>query len=68
MTKSSHATSFCPLRGLYVPYLPKVYPRYLHHLFKANEMTGMTLATIHNLYAMIERMRSYREKIMKDEI
>jgi queuine tRNA-ribosyltransferase len=41
---------------------------YLHHLFKAHEMTGYTLATIHNLHAMITRMRLYREAILEDRI
>jgi queuine tRNA-ribosyltransferase len=41
---------------------------YLHHLFKAREMTCMTLATIHNLHFMVELMRDYRQKILNDEI
>lgn len=41
---------------------------YLHHLFKAYEMTAYTLATIHNLRFMIDLMHSYREKILQDEI
>lgn len=41
---------------------------YIHHLFKAHEMTAYTLATIHNLRFMIDLMHSYREKIVRDEI
>ncbi len=41
---------------------------YLHHLFKANEMTGYTLATIHNLHFMMNLMAEYREKILHDEL
>lgn len=41
---------------------------YLHHLFKAREMTCMTLATIHNLHFMVKWMRSYRQKILDSEI
>jgi len=41
---------------------------YLHHLFKAREMTCMTLATIHNLYFMVNLMQRYRQKILRDEI
>jgi queuine tRNA-ribosyltransferase len=41
---------------------------FLHHLFKAREMTCMTLATIHNLHFMIQLMQRYREKILRDEI
>ena len=35
---------------------------YLHHLFKCKEISGLQLATIHNLHFMVELMRSYREK------
>jgi queuine tRNA-ribosyltransferase len=41
---------------------------YLHHLFKAKELSGLTLATIHNLYFMVNLMRDYREKILRDEV
>ncbi len=41
---------------------------YVHHLFKANELTAYTLATIHNLHFMVELMKHYREKILMDEI
>jgi queuine tRNA-ribosyltransferase len=41
---------------------------YLHHLFKAKEMTGYTLATIHNLHFMICLMRKMRAAILEDLI
>ncbi len=41
---------------------------YIHHLFKASEMTGYTLATIHNLHFMVQLMAEYRQKILNDEI
>ncbi len=41
---------------------------YLHHLFKAKEMTGYTLASLHNLYFMVELMKKYRDAILRDEI
>lgn len=37
---------------------------YLHHLFKSHELTGYTLATVHNVYYMVQLMRSYRERIL----
>ena len=37
---------------------------YLHHLYKAKEMTGYTLATIHNLQFMVDLMAGYRQKIL----
>jgi queuine tRNA-ribosyltransferase len=41
---------------------------YIHHLFKAHEMTGYTLATIHNLKFMTTLMNNYRDAILRDEI
>lgn len=41
---------------------------YLHHLFKANEPTAVTLATTHNLHYMGWLMQSLREKILNDEL
>jgi queuine tRNA-ribosyltransferase len=41
---------------------------YLHHLFKANELTAYQLATVHNLHFMVDLMRETREKILRDEI
>jgi queuine tRNA-ribosyltransferase len=41
---------------------------YLHHLFKAHELSSMTLATIHNLHFMCELMKTYRENILTNQI
>lgn len=41
---------------------------YIHHLFKAREMTAYTLATIHNLHFMVELMKQYRQSIHEDRI
>jgi queuine tRNA-ribosyltransferase len=41
---------------------------YLHHLFKAKELTAYTLSSIHNLHFMIDYMKNVREKILNDEI
>ena len=41
---------------------------YIHHLFKAKELVGFTLATIHNLYFMIKLMKEYQQAILNDEI
>ena len=48
--------------------MPKFTRAYFHHLFKANEMTGYTLASIHNLHFMVQFMAAYRNKILNDEI
>jgi len=39
---------------------------YIHHLFLADEMTGMRLASIHNLYFMLDLMRKTRQAILED--
>lgn len=41
---------------------------YLHHLFKAHEVTGHYLATIHNLTFMVKLMKQYRQAIMEDRL
>jgi queuine tRNA-ribosyltransferase len=41
---------------------------YLHHLFKAKEMTAYTLASIHNIHFMVQLMADYRRKILEGEI
>lgn len=41
---------------------------YLHHLFKASEVTGHILATIHNLHFMVQLMAKYRAAILNDEL
>lgn len=41
---------------------------YLHHLFKAKELTFYTLSSIHNLHFMVDLLNNYRKKIMENEI
>lgn len=41
---------------------------YLHHLFKAKEITGLTLATMHNIRYMMRLMAAYRNAIVQGEI
>lgn len=41
---------------------------YLHHLFKAHELSYFTLSTIHNIHFMTNMMRKIREKILEDLI
>jgi len=40
---------------------------YLHHLFAAEEMSTMRLASIHNLHFMLDLMRQAREAIKEDK-
>lgn len=37
---------------------------YVQHLFKAHEMTGYTLASIHNIAHMVERVKMYRQAVL----
>ena len=39
---------------------------YLHHLFNAQEMSAMRLASIHNLHLMIDLMKQARQAILED--
>lgn len=41
---------------------------YLHHLYKANEMVGYTLASIHNLHFMVKLMENYRSLIANGDL
>jgi queuine tRNA-ribosyltransferase len=41
---------------------------YIHHLFKAHEGVAHTLASIHNLYFMVQLMQQYREHILNGDV
>ncbi len=41
---------------------------YIHHLFKAKEMTGLALASLHNLHFMIKLMKNYQRAILEDKV
>lgn len=41
---------------------------YIHHLFKAREMTGLILATVHNIHFMVNLMKQYQQNILDDKI
>lgn len=69
VTKSSYAQTFSPPEeGCQCPTCQQFSLSYLHHLFKANEMTSLTLATIHNLHFMVDLMRSHREHILNGDL
>ncbi len=66
---SAHKRAFKPIDENCACTVCKNYTRaYLHHLFKAKEMTGYALSTIHNLHFMVELMREYRERIAQGEL
>lgn len=41
---------------------------YLHHLFKANEILGGHLASLHNLWTIVNYTKKLREKILSDSL
>ncbi len=64
-----HKLSFEPIDADCHCFVCQNYSRaYLHHLFKAKEMTAYSLASLHNLHFMVQLMAEYREKILRDEI
>jgi queuine tRNA-ribosyltransferase len=67
--KSENRNNFGPIQKNCTCYTCKNYTAaYLHHLFKANEISGLVLATIHNLHFMVQLMKNYREQILADNI
>ena len=61
LTRAQYRRDFRPLDENCTCYTCQHYSRaYLHHLFKAKEMVGMTLATIHNEHftvSLVDRIR-----------
>lgn len=67
--QSCYKESFRPIdENCTCPTCQKYTLAYLHHLFKAHEITGLVLASVHNIHYMMERMRWYRERICADEL
>ena len=67
ITKACYATQFSPIEASCTcPTCMKFSLAYLHHLFKARELTSMNLATIHNIHFMVQHMRTCQELILKD--
>lgn len=66
---SSCKNEFCPIDDTCTCVVCQRYTRaYIHHLFKAKEMTGYTLASIHNLHFMVQLMASYRQRILEGQL
>ena len=64
---AAHATSDEPLDpGCACPACRTASRAYLRHLFNVGELTGMTLATIHNLTYFQDLMREARAAILED--
>ena len=69
LTKGSQSSFFQPIDANCSCYTCRHFTvAYLSHLFKAREITALTLTTIHNLHFMVQLMSSYREAIASDRI
>jgi queuine tRNA-ribosyltransferase len=67
--KRDHANHFAPIESECSCWTCSHFSlAYLHHLFKAREVTAHTLATIHNLHFMVKLMERYRRAILEDQI
>lgn len=66
---SAYKFDFGPLDPLCNCYTCKTYSRaYIQHLFKAKEMTGYALTSLHNVHFMVQLMAQYRQRIMNGEL
>ncbi len=67
--KSGNSQVFGPIEeGCTCPTCQNYSLSYIYHLFKAKEIAGLTLATIHNVHFMVKLLDDYRRKILLDEI
>ena len=69
VTKSGNNLVFRPIEDDCHCFTCRTYTlSYLCHLFKANEITALNLATIHNVHFMVQLMKTYRNKILHDQL
>lgn len=69
ISKAENSAKFTPIeRECACPTCTNFSLAYLHHLFKARELTSMSLATVHNLYFMVKLMQKYRQDILEDRV
>jgi queuine tRNA-ribosyltransferase len=69
ISHASNARYFRPIDDACTCYTCQHFTRaYLHHLFKAAELSAYTLATIHNLHFMVQLMTEYRKKILDNAL
>lgn len=66
ITREEFVADFSPVESECSCYTCKNYTKsYLHHLFKADEMLASTLASVHNLYFIINLVKKMREQILQ---
>jgi queuine tRNA-ribosyltransferase len=69
ISKKEYAKDFSPIDSTCPCWTCMHYHRaYLHHLFKAKELSFYSLMTLHNLAFMVEFMKEIRKKISQDII
>ncbi len=69
LTKQIYSNQFKPIDPeCNCPTCNRYSSAYLHHLFKAHELTALSLTSIHNIYRMNELMSEYRKAIAEDRI
>lgn len=67
IAKKCYSDAFIPIQDDCSCFTCRHFTRaYIHHLFKAKEITALTLASVHNLYFMVNLMKNYRERILND--
>jgi queuine tRNA-ribosyltransferase len=65
ITNAKYKNDFSPVDETSDSYTAKHYTKaYLHHLFKANELLGYTLATIHNERFIVKLVEDIRQSIL----
>lgn len=69
ITKAENSRKFTPIEpDCTCPTCSRFSVAYLHHLFKARELTSMSLASVHNLHFMVQLMDRYRQAIIEDRV
>ena len=67
ISQGKYKSDLAPIDPACDCYTCKTHSRcYIHHLFKAHELTAYTLATIHNVRYMINYMAKLRADILRD--
>lgn len=67
LLNSKYRNDFSPIDERTPSYTSKNYTKaYLAHLFRSNEMLGATLASIHNLYFIVNLVKDIRQSILED--
>jgi queuine tRNA-ribosyltransferase len=63
--KADYARDFRPIDEQCSCHTCRTYTRaYLSHLFRAKEMLGATLASLHNLHFLVQIVRTERERLL----